>query len=101
MSAAATLVLIAIDRLTRRLLPLAALYKLSLVFPDAGALPVSGRAANGHRRSLAGARRLARGSRTRQTPVEAAEQLLALVAALDATTASPAATPNGCAPTHR
>ena len=34
LSASATVVLIAIDRLTRRLLPLAALLKLALVFPD-------------------------------------------------------------------
>ncbi len=34
LSGAATVVLIAIDRLTRRLLPLAALLKLALVFPD-------------------------------------------------------------------
>ena len=34
LSAAATVVLIGIDRLTRRLLPLTALLKLALVFPD-------------------------------------------------------------------
>src|ERR1700676_4788396 len=34
MSAAATVVLLGVDRLSRRLLPLAALLKLSLAFPD-------------------------------------------------------------------
>src|SRR6478736_9343974 len=34
LSVGATLVLLGVDRVTRRLLPLAALLKLSLVFPD-------------------------------------------------------------------
>ncbi len=34
LTGAATLVLIAVDRFARRLLPLAVLFKLSLVFPD-------------------------------------------------------------------
>ena len=34
LTGAATLVLVAVDRVARRLLPLALLFKLSLVFPD-------------------------------------------------------------------
>jgi putative nucleotidyltransferase with HDIG domain len=83
MSGGATVVLMAIDRVTRRLLPLAALFKLSLVFPDAA--PSRFKAAlrtntvDTLEQRVAAARRMD----DRTTPVEAAELLLGLVAELD------------------
>lgn len=83
-SAAATLVLARIDRLTRRLLPIVALYKLSLIFPDRApdrfriALKTGG--VGGLESQLADAR----AARSSDTAQEAAERLLALVARLDA-----------------
>jgi HD-GYP domain-containing protein (c-di-GMP phosphodiesterase class II) len=82
MSAAATVVLVAIDRVTRRLLPLVALYKLSLVFPDAAPSRFRMALRTGTTHSLQeriAARPTDRGS----TPVEAAQRVLALVAELD------------------
>jgi len=82
-SGAATVVLVAIERVTRRLLPLVALYKLSLVFPDAA--PSRFRAAMRSNTVETLAQRVAhaRTLNDRSTPVEAAERLLALVAELD------------------
>jgi hypothetical protein len=83
LSGGATVVLALTGRLSRRLLPLAALMRLSLVFPDgapsrfAVALR-SGTVATLEQR-LADARRGA----ARRTPVEAAKLLLELVALLD------------------
>ena len=79
LSALATLVLIGIDRLTRRLLPLAALLKLALVFPDEApsrfrAALSAGNTADLEQR-LADARQGVEG----ETPVEAAERLLGFV----------------------
>jgi hypothetical protein len=84
MSAGATLVLVGIDRVARRLLPLAALYKLSLVFPDAA--PSRFRTAMRSNTVETLERRVARAKaeNDRGTPVEAAERLLTLVAELDA-----------------
>ena len=79
MSASATVVLIAIDRVARRLLPLVALYKLSLVFPDAA--PSRFRLAMRANTVESLERRVAAKAST--TPVEAAERLLALVSELD------------------
>ena len=83
LSAAGTGVLILIDRLGRRLLPLVTLLKLSLVFPDGA--PSRFRTAMARGTVAALARRIdaaRRGAET-DTPAEAAEQLLQLVAALD------------------
>ena len=82
LSAAATLVLIAIDRVTRRLLPLAALLKLALVFPDEA--PSRFRTALGAGTTADLEKRLAaaRAGAASDTPVEAAERLLGFVAAL-------------------
>jgi HD domain-containing protein/Big-like domain-containing protein len=83
MTASATIVLVAIDRLARRLLPLAALYKLSLVFPDAA--PSRFRTALRSNTVENLERRVARTKEEndRGTPVEAAERLLSLVSDLD------------------
>ena len=83
MSAAATVVLLAIDRVTRRLLPLAALCKLSLLFPDAA--PSRFRHAMRSNTADTLAQRLASESSddVGSTPAEAAERLLSLVGELD------------------
>ena len=84
LTGAATFVLVAVDRVARRLLPLAVLFKLSLVFPDRAPsrfrdstqLPKrSARSRSVSPRSKAGG--------AGATPVEAAQELLGLVAALD------------------
>ena len=77
------MVLIGIDRVARRLLPLVALYKLSLVFPDAA--PSRFRAALRANTVETLEQRVARAKalNDRSTPVEAAERLLSLVAELD------------------
>ena len=84
LSAAATIVLIGIDRLTRRLLPLAALLKLALVFPDEA--PSRFRTALGAGTTAELEERLAgaRAGAEAETPVEAAERLLGYVAELSA-----------------
>lgn len=84
MSGSATVVLVGLDRGARRLLPLAALYKLSLVFPDAA--PSRFRTALRSHTVETLEQRVARAKtlNDRATPVEAAERLLALVAELDA-----------------
>jgi len=79
MTAAATVVLVAVDKLSRRLLPLVALYRLSLVFPDAA--PSRFRLAMSANTVETLEQRIA--SASASTPVEAAEQLLALVSELD------------------
>jgi HD domain-containing protein/Big-like domain-containing protein len=83
MSGSATLVLLAIDRVARRLLPLAALYKLSLVFPDAA--PSRFRTALRSNTAETLEQRVARAKalNDRSTPTESAERLLALVAELN------------------
>ncbi len=83
LTGAATLVLIAVDRVARRLLPLAFLFKLSLVFPDAA--PSRFRTAMSSRSVTTLEERIAavKAGHTGATPVEAAQELLALVAALD------------------
>ena len=83
MSGAATAVLIVLDRLARRLLPLVALLNLSLVFPDEAPsrfrTALRSNTVESLEQRLARARALPDGSAT----VGAAEQLLALVAELD------------------
>ncbi len=83
-SAAATLVLVAIGRLSRRLLPLAALLKLSLCFPDA--MPSRLRLAilSGTVKSLEKRVEEARRGVPGETPAAAAERLLLLASSLDA-----------------
>jgi putative nucleotidyltransferase with HDIG domain len=84
LSAAATLVLIGIDRLTRRLLPLAALLKLALVFPDEAPSRFRTALRAGTTAELEGRIAHAREGAEKETPVEAAERLLGYVAALSA-----------------
>jgi len=83
LTGAATLVLIAVDRAARRLLPLAALLKLSLVFPDHAPsrfqTALTSRSAGTLEERVAAAKAGTDGA----TPLEAAQQLLSLVAALD------------------
>src|SRR5918992_1596980 len=79
----ATGVLLVSDWLSRRLLPLAALLKLSLVFPDR--VPSRFRTALRAGTVATLQERIARASTSARegTPTEAAERLLELVAALD------------------
>ena len=83
MTAAATVVLLVIERVSRRLLPLAALFKLSLVFPDRAPSRFRVALRTGDVTTLG--ERIARAKRGahEETPVEAAQRLLELVAALD------------------
>jgi HD-GYP domain-containing protein (c-di-GMP phosphodiesterase class II) len=83
LSAAATGVLLLVDQLARRLLPLAALFKLSLVFPDRA--PSRFETAMGTGTVATLEQRIAEAKEQGQTatPVEAAQRLLGLVATLD------------------
>lgn len=83
MSAGATVVLVAIERAARRLLPLVALYKLSLVFPDAAPSRFRSAMRSNTTETLAQRVERARSLDDRSTPVEEAERLLALVADLN------------------
>ena len=83
MAVGATLVLVAIDRLSRRILPLAALLKLSLVFPDQTPSRFSLALRQGTPDGLARRVESARSAPEGEAPVEAAERLFSLVAALD------------------
>jgi len=82
LSLAATVVLIAIDRVTRRLLPLAALLQLSLVFPDEAPsrFKLAFKAGDVERLE---ARLKVREAVDAETPALAAARLLELVAALN------------------
>ena len=82
-SAAATGVLLLVDWSARRLLPLAALFKLSLVFPDVAPSRFETALKSDTVETLAERVRLARERGLESTPVEAAQQLLGLVASLD------------------
>jgi hypothetical protein len=84
MSGSATMVLFGLDRIVRRLLPLAALYKLSLVFPDAAPSRFRTALRSNTAESLEERVARAKALKDRATPVEAAETLLSLVAELDA-----------------
>jgi hypothetical protein len=83
LSALATAVLVLGDRLSRKALPLVALLKLSLVFPDRAPSRLRTALRAGTVQSLQ--QRIADASAAARagTPVEAAERLLELVAALD------------------
>ncbi|MEP7224097.1 MAG: HD domain-containing phosphohydrolase, partial [Actinomycetota bacterium] len=82
-SGAATVGLVLVDRLVRRLLPLAALLKLSLVFPDEAPSRFRTALQAGGVESLEQRLREARSADVDETPAEAAQRLLRLVAALD------------------
>lgn len=80
---ASTVVLVVVDRLARRLLPLAALLRLSMVFPDRAPdrLSVARRAGT---RDLERRLHHARHDGLGDTPAEAAERILSLASALSA-----------------
>jgi hypothetical protein len=84
MSGAATLVLFAAGRLTRRLLPLAALLRLSLVFPDETPSRLQTALRAGSLNTLEDRRALVEQAKAAKTPIESAQLLLELVSALDA-----------------
>jgi putative nucleotidyltransferase with HDIG domain len=77
-------VLIGIDRVTRRLLPLAALLKLALVFPDEAPSRFRAALSAGTTADLEARLAEARQGVEGETPVEAAQRLLGFVAALSA-----------------
>ncbi|MFN2469575.1 MAG: Ig-like domain-containing protein [Gaiellaceae bacterium] len=83
LSAAATGVLLLVDQLSRRLLPLAALFKLSLVFPDRAPSRFETAMQTGTAANLAERIAAAKASGRETTVVEAAQRLLGLVATLD------------------
>ncbi|MCP5025115.1 MAG: tandem-95 repeat protein, partial [Actinomycetia bacterium] len=76
-----TLVLWSVDKFLRRLLPVVALFKLSLAFPDHAPSRFKTALRSGTVRQLE--RQVASGQLTRATPQEAAEQLIALAATLN------------------
>ena len=79
----ATLVLVAVDGVARRLLPLVALLRLSLIFPDEAPSRFRAALRSGGVNTLEQRLELMREARESTTAREAAERLLALVAALD------------------
>src|SRR5579872_1731259 len=83
-SGAATVVLIAVDRLSRRLLPLSALLKLSLAFPDETPSRLQTALRSGGVDTLKARMKLVDAAKAATTPKESAARLLELVAALNA-----------------
>ncbi len=83
LSGVATVSLLAAGRLARRLLPLAALMRLSLVFPDAAPSRFRVALRTGTTSTLEERLEAARAGAPGRTPVESAELLLELVAHLD------------------
>jgi hypothetical protein len=83
LSAAATLVLLGVDRLARRLLPLAALLRLSLVFPDETPSRFRTAMRSGGVETLEKRLRLVDAAKAARTPRDAAARLLELIAALN------------------
>ncbi|HEX4981875.1 MAG TPA: ice-binding family protein [Ilumatobacteraceae bacterium] len=81
-AAAATVVLAAVERVTRRLAPLATLLALSLTFPDRAPPRFRVALRNGSTRQLHERIAEARRGEIGNTPAEAAERVLELVAAL-------------------
>jgi HD-GYP domain-containing protein (c-di-GMP phosphodiesterase class II) len=81
-AAAATVVLVAAERLTRRLAPLATLLALSLTFPDRAPPRFRVALRNGSTGQLRARIAEARQGEIGNTPAEAAERVLELVAAL-------------------
>ncbi|MDQ1424398.1 MAG: hypothetical protein QOD72_1896, partial [Acidimicrobiaceae bacterium] len=80
----ATVVVFAIERLTRRLAPLAALLKLSLVFPDRAPSRFSVALRSGTVRQLQDRYEAVKRDGLGATPAEAARKVVELVAALNA-----------------
>jgi putative nucleotidyltransferase with HDIG domain len=83
LSVAATVSLVAAGRLSRRLLPLVALMRLSLVFPDSAPSRFRTALRTGTVTTLEERLAAARRGETTRTPVAAAQLLLELVAHLD------------------
>ena len=83
LSVLATGVLVVIDRTTRKLLPLAALLKLTLVFPDEAPSRFKVALRSGSVESLADRLLATKAAAEAETPSEAAARLLELVAALN------------------
>ena len=83
LSVAATAALLVAGRLSRRLLPLAALMRLSLVFPDSAPSRFRTALRTGTVATLEERLAAARRGETERTPVAAAQLLLELVAHLD------------------
>ncbi len=83
LSALATGVLVVVDRVFRKLLPLAALLKLSLVFPDEAPSRFKVALRSGSVEDLAGRIAATKSAAEAATPSEAAARLLELVAALN------------------
>jgi HD-GYP domain-containing protein (c-di-GMP phosphodiesterase class II) len=83
LSALSTLVFVVVGRLCRRLLPLAALMRLALVFPDAAPSRFRLALGSGTVTSLESRLADARRGLATDAPADAAERLLALVALLD------------------
>ncbi|MBK5287876.1 MAG: tandem-95 repeat protein, partial [Acidimicrobiia bacterium] len=81
---ASTVVLIVVDKAARRLLPLGALLKLSLVFPDQAPSRFKIALRSGTVTQLQRVVAEAKAGRVGETPAEAAERILELVAALNA-----------------
>jgi len=82
--AASTAVLLVVDRAAKRLLPLAALLKLSMLFPDAAPKRLSVAVRSGSVRNLQARLDEARALGADDEPTRAAEVILALVGALHA-----------------
>ena len=83
-AAVSTVVLMTVDRLARRLLPLAALLRLSMVFPDKAPSRFSVAARSGTIRNLEEHLARARDDGVHDEPAVAAARILALVGALNA-----------------
>jgi HD-GYP domain-containing protein (c-di-GMP phosphodiesterase class II) len=82
--AASTVVLLIVDRASKRLLPLAALLKLSMLFPDAAPKRLSVARKSGSVRNLQSRLEEAKALGADDEPTRAAEVILALVGALHA-----------------
>jgi HD-GYP domain-containing protein (c-di-GMP phosphodiesterase class II) len=83
LSGAATAVLFGVDRVARRLLPLSALLKLSLVFPDETPSRLKTALSSGRVDTLERRLALVQEAKAADTPAESARRLLELVAALN------------------
>ena len=81
---ASTIVLVAVDRVARRILPLATLLKLAMAFPDAAPSRFSVAARAGTTRSLQEQLRRAQDDGVNDEPAQAAHRILTLVGALGA-----------------
>jgi hypothetical protein len=84
LSAAGSLVMWLVDRLARRMLPLAALLQLSLVFPDQAPSRFKAAMDSGRVGHLEERLEIAHAAANAETPAESARLLLTLVAALSA-----------------